>query len=46
MKDVYEDIRDMSDNGYEPDDIALILEIDIKYVQIALGLPIDGENDE
>jgi len=46
MKDVYADIQDMADNGYEPDDIALMLEVDIKQVQAALGLTVDGENDE
>lgn len=46
MKDIYAEIQDMADNGYEPDDIALMLEVDIKYVQATLGLTNDGENDE
>lgn len=46
IKDLIADIHDMADNGYDVDDIALMLEVDIKNVKTALGLPIDGENDE
>ena len=46
MKDVYADIQDMADNGYDVDEIALMLEVDIKQVQATLGLPANGENDE
>ena len=46
MKDVYANIQDMADNGYDADDIALMLEVDIKQVQATLGLPANGENDE
>jgi hypothetical protein len=46
MKDVYADIQDMADNGYDVDEIALMLEVDIKQVQATLGLTVDGENDE
>jgi hypothetical protein len=46
MKDVYADIQDMADNGYDTDEIALMLEVDIKQVQATLGLPANGENDE
>jgi hypothetical protein len=46
MKDVYAEIQDMADNGYDIDEIALMLEVDIKQVQATLGLTVDGENDE
>jgi hypothetical protein len=46
IKEVWADIQEMADNGYDAEDIALIMEVDINHVKAALGQPIEGESDE
>lgn len=46
IKELWAEIREMADNGYDAEDIALIMEVDINHVKAALGQQIEGESDE
>jgi DnaJ-class molecular chaperone len=46
IKELWVDIQEMADNGYDAEDIALIMEIDIDNVKAALGQPVEGETNE
>ena len=46
IKEKWADIQEMAANGYDAEDIALIMEIDINDVKAALGQPVEGESDE
>ena len=45
MKDIAMDIEEMLSNGYDVEDIALILEVDIKLVQDCAKTLDHTEND-
>jgi DnaJ-class molecular chaperone len=46
IKELWAEIREMADNGYDAEDISLIMEIDINHVKAALGEPVEGETNE
>jgi hypothetical protein len=46
IKEKWAEIQEMADNGYDAEDIALIMEIDINDVKAALGQPVEGETNE
>ena len=46
IKELWAEIQEMADNGYDAEDIALIMEVDINRVKAALGEPVEGEFNE